>query len=177
MDYKISGCLFILIIIGWFVYSRRTIEGGSWKKMKKKMRKKAKNVGKNIIKFKKKPVEKCYRCHPRGNNDGTKRFCKKYSHKKQILEDSIYDTTTKLDKLKESIDDSSDLNFNIPNLIVELDFQTTEMLRQSNELERRININNNVSGYLEKNNVIYNETNVELDKENQLYNKSNEIYM
>jgi len=181
MDYKITGCVSILAIIGWFIYSRRTIEGGRWKKLKKQAKKRTnKTVGhikQDTRQFIKKPVEKCYICHQPGSNDGTKQFCKKFARKKQILEDSIYDTTSQLDKLKESLDDSSDANYDIPGLIVELDFQTNEMLRQSMEIEKLIDINNKVSGYLEKNNVIYDETNGNLQEDNQLLKKSNEIYM
>ena len=51
------------------------------------------------------------------------------------------------------------------------------MVIQSATLEGLIEKNNNITGYLEKNNVLYGKANTELDKDNQLLNSSNEIYM
>lgn len=192
MDYKILVCMGIILLV-WYIYKRYTTEG--FKKRLKKAKNRARKVknnaisgikdvekrsntiGKSITKFAKNIVEKCYICRDPKDNDGDKHFCKRYGNKIQKLDNTIYDMTTQLGKIQESIDNNTNDNYDIDGLITTLDDQTEKMVIQSATLEGLIEKNNNITGYLEKNNVLYGKANTELDKDNQLLNSSNEIYM
>ena len=174
MYYKIIGCL--ILLVGLYIYRKSTIEENFTKKFIKKI-KKSKPIKSALSPPNIKPMEKCFICKPPKNNDGNKQFCKSKQEQKIKLENSIYNKTTQLDKIKESINDSLDENYNIPGLIDQLYIQSTEMQQQSLQLESLIKNNNNISGYLDKNNNIYNETNININKENSLLEHANEIYM